>query len=181
MKAWLCTELGAPSKVLSLVDTTLPVPGPGEIQLQVHAAAIGLPDVMMCRGTYEFKPTIPFTAGQEVCIEQAFDISGNDRSIGPALSRYDHFDHGFEPVQPAGSIADEFDLGTAIRGRGSNRLGDGIAAGARQSIQDTVGEQGVAALARQLDGIPGNAIDARDAWVVNASQEVVQHVAEFME
>jgi NADPH2:quinone reductase len=87
MKAWLCTELGAPSKVLSLVDTTLPVPGPGEIQLQVHAAAIGLPDVMMCRGTYEFKPPIPFTAGQEVCgtvlaVGDGVTVQPGDRVLG---------------------------------------------------------------------------------------------------
>ena len=48
--------------------TPVPVPAPnaGEVRIQVEAAAIGLPDVFMCRGSYTFKPELPFTPGQEV-------------------------------------------------------------------------------------------------------------------
>lgn len=87
MKAWITTALGAPIDVLSLTDKTLPAPGPGEILLQVHAAAIGLPDVMMCHGTYEFKPELPFTAGQEVCgtvvaVGDGVSVGVGDRVLG---------------------------------------------------------------------------------------------------
>lgn len=87
MKAWICTELGAPTEVLSLVDKNLPAPGPGEIQLLVHAAAIGLPDVMMCRGLYAYKPQLPFTAGQEVCgtvmaVGDDVTVKPGDRVLG---------------------------------------------------------------------------------------------------
>ncbi|MBW2291964.1 MAG: alcohol dehydrogenase catalytic domain-containing protein, partial [Deltaproteobacteria bacterium] len=33
---------------------------------RVDAAAISLPDVFMCRGSYVFNPELPFTPGQEV-------------------------------------------------------------------------------------------------------------------
>ena len=34
--------------------------------LRVLAAGLGLPDVLMCRGTYPLTPPLPFTPGQEV-------------------------------------------------------------------------------------------------------------------
>ena len=44
-----------------------PTPGPGELRLRVLAAGMGLPDVRLCRGSYPFRPALPFVAGQEVC------------------------------------------------------------------------------------------------------------------
>ena len=67
MQAWCVTQHGDPAAVLQLQERTLPAPGPGEVQLSVNAAALGLPDVLMCRGRYEFKPDTPFTPGQDVC------------------------------------------------------------------------------------------------------------------
>lgn len=66
MKAWLATGVGPPAEVLSLGERPVPEPGPGEVGVEVRAAAVGLPDVFMCRGSYEFKPQHPFTPGQEV-------------------------------------------------------------------------------------------------------------------
>ena len=84
MKAWQIQEYGAPSQVLALAETQLPEPGPGEIRLQVRAAALGLPDVMMCRGEYEYHPELPFTPGQEVCgiveaVGEGVSVSPGDR------------------------------------------------------------------------------------------------------
>jgi NADPH2:quinone reductase len=67
MKAWEVTALGSPREVLALRDKEPPAIGPGGMRIRVAAAAMGLPDVMMCRGIYEFKPEPPFTPGQEVC------------------------------------------------------------------------------------------------------------------
>jgi len=67
MKAWQVTKFGSPKEVLVLADKALPAVGPGGIRIQVAAAALSLPDVMMCRGVYEFKPDVPFTPGQEIC------------------------------------------------------------------------------------------------------------------
>ena len=44
-----------------------PEPGPGLLRVRVAAAAIGLPDLFMCRGNYPLTPTLPFTPGQELC------------------------------------------------------------------------------------------------------------------
>ena len=66
MRAWQVTKHGEPGDALALVDVPLPEPGPGELRVRVQAAALGLPDVFMCRSTYAFRPELPFTPGQEV-------------------------------------------------------------------------------------------------------------------
>lgn len=67
MDAWQVQRHGPPRDALTRVVVDEPVPGPGELRLRVGAAGIGLPDALMCRGTYAFSPTLPFVPGQEVC------------------------------------------------------------------------------------------------------------------
>ena len=67
MRAWQVHGKGSPREVWRLVDLDEPVPGPGELRLRVEAVAVGLPDVLMCRGSYALTPPLPFVAGQEVC------------------------------------------------------------------------------------------------------------------
>jgi len=67
MKRWQVTELGEPSEVLRLVETDVPVPGPGQVVVEVLASAANFPDVLMCRGLYQVKPELPFTPGVELC------------------------------------------------------------------------------------------------------------------
>jgi NADPH:quinone reductase len=66
MRAWQVTKYGTPTEALEEVDIPPPSPGPGELLLQVHAAALGMPDAFMCGATYGFSPPMPFTPGQEV-------------------------------------------------------------------------------------------------------------------
>ena len=66
MRAWQVIGRGEPVDVLELVDIEPPEPGPGQVAIAVEAAAVGLPDVLMCRGTYPLTPELPFTPGQEV-------------------------------------------------------------------------------------------------------------------
>jgi NADPH2:quinone reductase len=87
MKAWVTTGYGAPQDVVSLVDRALPAVEPGQLRIRVGAAAVGLPDVMMCRGVYEYRPEHPFTGGQEVCgtvVEVGEDVTAKvgDRVMG---------------------------------------------------------------------------------------------------
>lgn len=87
MQAWMITAHGAAPEVMVIEDRQLPACGPGELRIAVAAAAIGLPDVMMCKGIYEYKPTLPFTAGQEVCgtvLETGTGVScaAGDRVMG---------------------------------------------------------------------------------------------------
>jgi NADPH2:quinone reductase len=59
-------ELGEPEAVMRAEDVPLPEPRPGEVRLRVHAASLNFPDVLMCRGEYQVKPSLPFTPGAEV-------------------------------------------------------------------------------------------------------------------
>ena len=65
MRAWQVHKPGEPADALRLAETDVPEPGPGLIRLRVQAAALGLPDVFMCRGSYPLTPALPFTPGQE--------------------------------------------------------------------------------------------------------------------
>ncbi len=64
------TEPGGPRSV-RLVETPAPntsavsAPGSG-VLVDVHACGVAYPDVLMTRGTYQFKPEFPFTPGIEV-------------------------------------------------------------------------------------------------------------------
>ena len=51
-----------------LVQVKLPTPdpGPGELLIRVERAALNFSDLLMIAGTYQVKPTRPFTPGQEV-------------------------------------------------------------------------------------------------------------------
>ena len=66
MKAWRVHELGEPEAVLKFDDVEEPTPAPGEVLVQVAAASLNFPDVLMCRGEYQVKPPLPFTPGAEV-------------------------------------------------------------------------------------------------------------------
>ncbi|MDF3072893.1 MAG: Alcohol dehydrogenase, zinc-binding domain protein [Alphaproteobacteria bacterium] len=68
MQALLCSRLGDPS-VLELVELEPPAPKPGEIGVQVRAASINFPDVLMVAGGYQLKPPLPFIPGMEACGE----------------------------------------------------------------------------------------------------------------
>jgi NADPH2:quinone reductase len=66
MRAWKVQGHGEPESVLELVEGDKPVAGAGQLLVGVRAAALGLPDVLMCRGSYPLTPPLPFTPGQEV-------------------------------------------------------------------------------------------------------------------
>jgi len=82
MRAWQVIEHGEPNVVMELGEKVVPEPGPGEVRILVKAAALGLPDVFMCRGTYAFNPAIPFTPGQEVVGIVAAAGEGVDLALG---------------------------------------------------------------------------------------------------
>jgi NADPH2:quinone reductase len=59
--------------------------GPGEVRLQVLAAAIGFPDLLMTRGGYQHKPALPFVPGMECCARVLETGPGVDAWIQPGL------------------------------------------------------------------------------------------------
>lgn len=67
MRAWQVRELGDPRDALRLVETEdPPEAGPGEVVVEVEAAAMNFFDILLCRGEYQEKPDLPFTPGAEV-------------------------------------------------------------------------------------------------------------------
>lgn len=65
MKAVLCKHWGPPeSLVVQEVDT--PIPGPGEVLIEVHAAGVNYPDTLIVQGKYQAQPPLPFSPGSEV-------------------------------------------------------------------------------------------------------------------
>lgn len=72
---------------VSLTDIPAPRRKPGEVLVQVRAASLNFPDLLMTRGDYQFKPEPPFTSGLEFAGEviEADADSGfapGDRVIG---------------------------------------------------------------------------------------------------
>jgi NADPH:quinone reductase len=65
MKAVICSEF-APRAKLTLDDVPAPVPGPGEVLVEVEACGINFFDGLMVEGKYQNKPERPFTPGSEV-------------------------------------------------------------------------------------------------------------------
>jgi NADPH2:quinone reductase len=66
MRAVICREFtGVPG--LSLAeDWPEPAAGPGEVVVDVRAAALNFPDLLVIRGMYQEKPELPFVAGTEM-------------------------------------------------------------------------------------------------------------------
>jgi len=97
MKAWMVDQYGEPEDVLELTDVPRPVPGPGQLLVRVLAAAANFPDALLCRGTYQVRPPLPFCPGVELCGEVAEagpDVTGfsaGDRVIGQAVLPYGAF------------------------------------------------------------------------------------------
>ena len=64
MKAVLCERLGAPEDLV-LRDIEMPSPGPGEVLVEVSAAALNFFDTLIIQGKYQFRPELPFSPGAE--------------------------------------------------------------------------------------------------------------------
>jgi len=68
MKALQVTAHGRPGEVLAVRTIEDPVPGPGEVRVQVGAASLNFNDIDRCRGKLVSVPTPPpFTLGMDVC------------------------------------------------------------------------------------------------------------------
>jgi len=62
--AWLCeTPTGADQ--LKWTELPTPTPGPGEVLVQIQAASLNFPDLLIVQNKYQFKPELPFVPGSE--------------------------------------------------------------------------------------------------------------------
>lgn len=65
MRAAQVSKLDGP-EAIEIVDIPEPAPLPGGVVIDVHAAGVAFPDVLMTRGLYQMKPEMPFVVGGEV-------------------------------------------------------------------------------------------------------------------
>ena len=74
MRAVVCGSYGPPED-LTVDDVADPTPGPGQLLVRVHAAAVNFPDVLLIAGKYQVKIPVPFTPGSELAGEV---VAGGD-------------------------------------------------------------------------------------------------------
>ncbi|MFE4458196.1 NADPH:quinone oxidoreductase family protein [Nocardia tengchongensis] len=65
MRAAVVSKLEGP-EAIEVLDIPEPVAYPGGVVIDVHAAGIAFPDVLMTRGLYQMKPQLPYVVGCEV-------------------------------------------------------------------------------------------------------------------
>src|SRR2546429_9610710 len=63
MRAIVVDEFGPPEG-LRVADVPPPVPGPGEVLVETHAAPVNYVDMLVVGGTYQFLPPFPFIPGK---------------------------------------------------------------------------------------------------------------------
>lgn len=68
------------ASVLEIVEVPKPEPKPGEVLVRAVAIGVGMPDIMIRRGVYNWMPPLPGTPGTE--------MSGLVEAVGPGVARF---------------------------------------------------------------------------------------------
>src|SRR3954468_9827510 len=64
MHAWLCENpIGV--EALQWKELPMPEPGPGEVRIEIKAASLNFPDLLIVQNKYQMKPPLPFVPGSE--------------------------------------------------------------------------------------------------------------------
>ena len=86
MHAWLCTN---PTGVDALAWTELPTPTPkaGEVLVEIKAASLNFPDLLIVQNKYQMKPPLPFVPGSEYAgVIEAVGEGVTDLKVGQAVA-----------------------------------------------------------------------------------------------
>jgi NADPH:quinone reductase len=86
MKAIRAHSFGGP-EVLQLENVDDPVPGPGEVVVELHAAGVNPADTYMRSGTYAILPKLPYIPGG--------DAGGVISAVGPGVTEHNIGDRVF--------------------------------------------------------------------------------------
>jgi NADPH2:quinone reductase len=77
MHAWLC-ENPVGVEALTWKEMPTPVPSPGEVLIEIQAASLNFPDLLIVQNKYQMKPPLPFVPGSE--------YAGVIRALGEGVS-----------------------------------------------------------------------------------------------
>ena len=80
MKALICKEHGLADKLELVTDWPSPELGEHDVLINVKAAGLNFPDVLMIQGKYQFQPDMPFVPGAE--------CSGEVGATGASVTRF---------------------------------------------------------------------------------------------
>lgn len=80
MKALLCREHGGPEKLDLVTDWPEPELGEHDVLIDVKAAGLNFPDVLIIQGKYQIQPDLPFIPGGE--------CSGVISAVGSKVTRF---------------------------------------------------------------------------------------------
>src|SRR5688572_13226068 len=75
MRAARCLAHGEPEAVIAIEVVPAPAPAAGEVLVDVAAASVNYPDVLLVRNEYQVSIAPPFTPGS--------DFAGTIRAVGP--------------------------------------------------------------------------------------------------
>ncbi len=117
MKAVVCKAWGLP-ETLVVEDLPERTAAAGEVLIDVMAAGVNFPDVLIIQNKYQFKPELPFTPGNELAgVVRAVGEGVNHLKVGDRVFAY--VAHGAFAQQasvPANTVlkmSDELDFDTA--------------------------------------------------------------------
>jgi NADPH2:quinone reductase len=109
----LVVHLHGPLEDLKLETFPDPRPGPDEVLVEVHAASVNFPDLLVIGGTYQVLPALPFVPGK--------DLAGTVAAVGANVSS----------VKPGDRVMAQIEYGAfaelaAVPSRNCYRMPDGM-------------------------------------------------------
>ena len=83
-RAVVCREHGLPDSLDFVTDWSAPELGPNDVLVDVKAAGLNFPDVLIIQGKYQVQPEMPFVPGGE--------CAGVVKAVGADVSRWQEGD-----------------------------------------------------------------------------------------
>ncbi|MCA0336656.1 MAG: NADPH:quinone oxidoreductase family protein [Actinobacteria bacterium] len=90
MRAAQITRLDGPGAV-EVNEIAAPTPGRGQLLIDVAAAGVTFPEVLLSRGLYQLKPELPFVPGSEVAGLVAEAPAGSGYAVGDRVAAFPGF------------------------------------------------------------------------------------------
>jgi NADPH:quinone reductase len=106
MKAVVCSRFGGP-EFLDVVEVDDPVPGDGQVVVDVKACALNVTDLLVIEDRYQYRQKLPFIPGGEV--------AGIVRSVGPGVANVAVGDRVLGPGQTGGFAEQKLVAASGVR------------------------------------------------------------------